>query len=515
MIAPQPGPQTAFATTDADVAIYGGSAAGGKTWSLTYEPAKLCALPHARAVRAVLLRRNDGDLTDGGGLWDTSAKVIRPIFGATAKARTASLDWVIEAESGEFADLHRIAFDHCKSDAELERFDGTQFDFVGFDQLEQFTERQFFYITGRLRSTSGIAPRCRATCNPKPGWLHRFLAWWIGPDGYAIPERSGVVRWFSRDPSSDAIVWFDSLEEGRAWADGAGIPVVGGIDRRVLSCTFVLSLGIEDNPALLTADPAAAARQLLWTREDRLRLVGARDERGRPRGGCWLELTGAGRYYDVAKWIPARTPPSPVRFTVRAWDRAGSEPTKRHPDPDQTCGVLASICEDGEVWIREALYFAESPVRALGMMLATAEDDGRSVTVGLYQDTGGAGKNEAETTAALFDGYNVEIVESFGQGSSELTGDRVASRSKRALNKVPGRLTEEGRIFYDPEGLGIAIPGPHSRETLRTQCYHFPTAGTKDDGPDALALAVRVLPLEHASLEEAMAAVRNRARSRS
>ena len=500
---PQPGPQRTFAETDADFAIFGGTAAGGKSWCLCYEAAKLCAIPYARAVRAILFRRSDVDLVAGGGLWDTSGKVFRPMFGEVARARGGTLDWVVEAESGEHGDLHRVEFDHLKSDAELERFDGPQFDLVGFDQIEQFTARQVFYLLGRLRSTSGLTPRARASCNPRPGWLAEFLSWWIGPDGYAIPERSGVVRWFARDTTTDAIVWFSTEREAEAWCEARGVASWGN-GKRALSCTFVLSRGVYDNPALLAADPGAAARQALWTRQDRLRLVGELDKDGRARGGCWHDLQGAGRFFDVSKWKPASVPPSPIRAVCRFWDRAASEPTRKHPNPDETAGVLAALCEGGEIWIRECRYLTEGPVRALGRMLETAHEDGQDVTIGLYQDTGGAGKSDAETAAAVLDGFQIEIVDSFGQGGTELDGDRVASRSKRALAKVPARMGEEGRIYFDPDGEGIA--------KLRAQCHHFPQPGQHDDGPDALAGCVRVLPMTHTTMAEAMAAIRARSR---
>jgi hypothetical protein len=38
LIRPQPGPQERFLSTPADIAIAGGAAGGGKTWSLLLEP---------------------------------------------------------------------------------------------------------------------------------------------------------------------------------------------------------------------------------------------------------------------------------------------------------------------------------------------------------------------------------------------------------------------------------------------------------------------------------------------
>ena len=69
-ISAQPGPQTAFLQTAADICIYGGAAGGGKTVGLILEP-----LRHVRRVpgfTAVFFRRTTPQITNPGGLWDES-----------------------------------------------------------------------------------------------------------------------------------------------------------------------------------------------------------------------------------------------------------------------------------------------------------------------------------------------------------------------------------------------------------------------------------------------------------
>ena len=53
------------------------------------------------------------------------------------------------------------------------------------------------------------------TTNPKKShWLRIFLDWYIGIDGYIIPERNGVVRYFYINGESEKdVVWGDSKEE--------------------------------------------------------------------------------------------------------------------------------------------------------------------------------------------------------------------------------------------------------------------------------------------------------------
>ena len=71
-IRPQPGPQTQFLSSPADIAIYGGGAGGGKTWALLMEPLWHSANPD---FGAVFFRRTTVQIRNEGGLWGESVKL--------------------------------------------------------------------------------------------------------------------------------------------------------------------------------------------------------------------------------------------------------------------------------------------------------------------------------------------------------------------------------------------------------------------------------------------------------
>ena len=77
---------------------------------------------------------------------------------------------------------------------------GAQITLICFDELTHFSAHQFFYMVSRNRSTCGVRPYIRATCNPDAdSWVADFLTWWIDPEsGLPIPERAGVLRYFVR-----------------------------------------------------------------------------------------------------------------------------------------------------------------------------------------------------------------------------------------------------------------------------------------------------------------------------
>jgi hypothetical protein len=68
-IKPQAGPQETFLSTKADIAIFGGSAGGGKTFALLLEGARNVGIPK---FDGEIFRRTNTQIKNPGGLWDES-----------------------------------------------------------------------------------------------------------------------------------------------------------------------------------------------------------------------------------------------------------------------------------------------------------------------------------------------------------------------------------------------------------------------------------------------------------
>jgi hypothetical protein len=200
-IAAQRGPQTEFLRSPADICIYGGAAGGGKTVGLILEPLRYAT--RVANFTAVFFRRSTPQITNPGGLWDESQNFY-PRLGGIPHVGMREWRW---PRAG------RIKFSHLQFDSTVYAWQGAQIALICFDELTHFTAHQFFYMVSRNRSTCGVRPYIRATCNPDAdSWVADFLAWWIDPEsGLAIPERAGVLRYYVR--VAEKTIWADRPEE--------------------------------------------------------------------------------------------------------------------------------------------------------------------------------------------------------------------------------------------------------------------------------------------------------------
>ena len=156
IIAAQRGPQTEFLRSPADICIYGGAAGGGKTVGLILEPLRYAT--RVANFTAVFFRRSTPQITNPGGLWDESQNFY-PRLGGIPHVGLREWRW---PRAG------RIKFSHLQFDSTVYAWQGAQIALICFDELTHFTAHQFFYMVSRNRSTCGVRPYIRGTCNPMP-----------------------------------------------------------------------------------------------------------------------------------------------------------------------------------------------------------------------------------------------------------------------------------------------------------------------------------------------------------
>jgi len=255
-ISPQPGPQTTFLSSSADIAIYGGAAGGGKTYALLLDFIRSClSFP---GCNGALFRREATDLKKPGAIVDESKKIY---YHAGGHFDNQELKW-------KFSNNSQVKFSGMQYEKDKNAWQGSQLDVLGFDELTHFTEDQFWYLTGRLRSVTGkINPYCRGTTNPEPGsWVHKLIEWYIQEDGYPDPERAGVIRWFYKE-EGDNIYWFPNKYEAEQH-----------IKNRDLQNTFPRSFtfipaNINDNQILIKNNPNYYATLAQLPYDERMKLL--------------------------------------------------------------------------------------------------------------------------------------------------------------------------------------------------------------------------------------------------
>jgi len=379
VIKPQSGPQEHFLSTPADIAFYGGAAGGGKTWALLIEPIRHKSVP---GFACVTFRRTYPQVTNPGGLWDESVSVYSLVGGIP---RQSDLMW-------KFPSGAVIRFAHLQHEQNRLDWQGSQIPLICFDELTHFTRNQFFYMFSRNRSLCGVRPYIRGTCNPVPdddetgGWIHEFVGWYLDEDGYAIPERSGVVRWFVN--LSGRLDWADTKEELLAkYADQSDPP-------QPMSFTFIKS-SVYDNKILLRENPTYLAS---------LKALDPVDQ-GRLLDGNWHVRAEAGKVFNKAWFEIVDAVPAGGR-EVRFWDFAATEKQVAGDDPDFTAGV--KMRRVGDIYyVVDAISERMDPPTTNRAVINTADQDGLQTEIRFEREGGASGVRDSRQIVSMLAGFDV------------------------------------------------------------------------------------------------------------
>lgn len=395
---------------------------------------------------AVFFRRESTQISNEGGLWDT-AMTIYPELGASMKSHPSP--------ECSFQSGARVSFRHLNQENTVYSYQGAQIPLIVFDELTHFTKKQFFYMLSRNRSTCGVRPYVRASTNPDPdSWVAKFIEWWIDQEtGFAIPERSGVIRWFY--VIDDNYVWGSSKEE--LIEKYGHIMTIEGEVVPPKSVTFVLST-VHDNKALLSKDPAYLANLMALDRVERARLL----------DGNWKIKASSGEVFKRT-WFEIVDSVPNFKNSARAWDLAASEPTASNPDPDYTVGLRGFRDSDGTYYVIDRYKARVTPAKVDHALKWHAESDGKQCTIRLPQDPGQAGKSQASAMTTLLAGYPLDI--------RTVSGDKV-TRAKPASSQA-----EQGKVKL--------LRGDWNDDFLRV-LEAFPS-GAHDDDVDAFSDLIDLL----------------------
>jgi predicted phage terminase large subunit-like protein len=378
--------QQVFLGLEAEEALFGGAAGGGKSDALLMAALQYVDVP---GYSAGLFRLSKPDMLKPDAIL---ARANAWLLGTSAWWDADESAWKFPTK-GAPATIH---FGYAQSPAEVEkRYQGAAFQFCGIDEAGQWREAAYRYLFSRLRRLKGmpVPIRMRATANPGGvghEWIKRRFIEYAKHLGTGSDVREDIKRArFSKVPLPDPPIYAspassDAQEAARS------------VGREAEPSYFVPSFR-EDNVGL---DVDAYAMQMA-----RLDPV-TRKQLGE---GDWDAAHG-GNYFRPEWFKIVDEVPAGLTW-LRSWDVAATE-EEPGEDPDWSVGTKMAVerlaNEERRVWVADVERFREDPGPTERRIKATAELDGKRVSVLIEQEPGSAGKASiwSAKTRVLF-GYNV------------------------------------------------------------------------------------------------------------
>jgi predicted phage terminase large subunit-like protein len=180
--------------------MFGGAAGGGKSDALLMAALQYAHVP---GYAALLFRRSYPDLALPGAIMDRAGDWLR---GTDARWKDQDKTWMFPSGA-------TVTFGYLQYENDKYRYQGAEFQFVGFDELTQFSDTQYRFLLSRLRRLAGAAVPIRARCASNPGGIgHAWVkARFVDPD--TSTGRRFIPARLEDNPHLDAEEYERSLAE--------------------------------------------------------------------------------------------------------------------------------------------------------------------------------------------------------------------------------------------------------------------------------------------------------------
>lgn len=218
------------------------------------------------AFNGLILRKEKGDL-------DNIIRESAQLYGWKGEYKSSYMRW-------DFHSSAQILFSYFTGTLQdfKDRMQGRQYAYIGVDEITQLEWEKFKYLITNNRNGAHIRNRFLGTCNPDPtSWVRKLIDWWIGDDGYPIPERNGVVRYcFMGGETPEEITWGSTRLEVYEKAKVKIDELVSENDAMPPEYMYVKSVvfvraELDDNRALLDSSPEYKANLAQQSDEQRER----------------------------------------------------------------------------------------------------------------------------------------------------------------------------------------------------------------------------------------------------
>jgi len=273
---------------------------------------------------------------------------------------------------------------------------------IAFDELSHFSETQFTYLMGRLRSKAQGNSFLMASMNPDPdSWVFNWVLPFLDDQGYFNEDMAGKLLYFytvDDKPifNADPQVLKDNFPHLHKLFNTTSRKYEY-IEPK--SFTFLGST-IFDNQILIDSNPNYLATL------NSLPEV----EKARKLHGNWFVREQGTNYFSRGDL--GRIEKIPKGVSARGWDKASSEPSDQNRYPDFTASTKMIRTQDGRFCIvgdfcpenqeDDGIYkgkFRKAPSQRDTIIIKQAEWDGKDCKVILPVDVGQAGRSEYQSHA--------------------------------------------------------------------------------------------------------------------
>jgi predicted phage terminase large subunit-like protein len=315
--------QAAFLRCNAREALFGGAAGPGKSWSLLMAALQYVSEPH---YNALILRRTYKHLSLPGALMDISKKWLLnlEVEGEMAHWDAVDKQWTFPSGS-------TISFGYLANQADWDQYQGSQWQFIGFDELTQFNQDDYMWLYSRNRTVKN---------DP-------------------IPLR----LWSTSNPGGRGHNW---VKERFILSDN---PEIKFIPAKIYDNPY---LDADEYAKTLSNLSSVMKRQLLY--------------------GDWDAVNTGGYFHrHWFKMLPPDFLPS-FAFRVRFWDLAATPVSSSNADPDWTAGALVSMQQDGTYTIEDVSRTRDTAQNVERLVRYTADCDHPETLTIIEQEPGASGK---------------------------------------------------------------------------------------------------------------------------